>query len=126
MKICQNHLPSTHNRSIHLKIITHLLYIQKQDGIHSKDFNSMIPRSLVVESEFENLLHHKWMLSLLKWQSAFVLEENGYLEPLAGGVEIDVNEAEWFHDELESAMVANSSEDEPTLKEALGGCERAD
>ena len=56
-------------------------------------------------------------------QGAFVLEENGSLEP--GGVEIDVNEAEWFREELEVAMVANC-EDEPSLKEALGGCERAD
>ena len=57
-------------------------------------------------------------LILQHGESAFVIEENGCLEP--GGVELD--EVEWCRGEM-SAAIANS-EDEPTLKEALGGDER--
>ena len=52
-------------------------------------------------------------------ESAFVIEDES-LEP--GGVELDLNETEWFRQQM-IAAVANS-EDEPTLKEALGGGER--
>jgi hypothetical protein len=45
-----------------------------------------------------------------------MLEDNESLEP--GGVEVDINEAEWF---AEHALAI--SEDEPTLKEALEGDE---
>lgn len=54
-------------------------------------------------------------LILQHGESAFVLDENGCLEP--GGVELD--EVEWCR----TAAIANS-EDEPTMKEALGGDER--
>jgi Reverse transcriptase (RNA-dependent DNA polymerase) len=57
-------------------------------------------------------------LTLQHGESAFVIEENGCLEP--GGVELD--EIEWCREEM-NAAIANS-EDEPTLKEALGGDER--
>lgn len=48
---------------------------------------------------------------------AFMVEDNESLEP--GGVEVDINEAEWFHEAMESAMIA--SEDEPSMEEALKG-----
>ena len=54
-------------------------------------------------------------------ETALVVEDNDSLEP--GGVEIDVIETEWFQRELSHAMVAYS-EDEPTLKAALGGHEK--
>ena len=56
--------------------------------------------------------------------SAFVLEDDGFLEP--GGVEIDINEAEWFQQGIEQAAMVANSEDEPTLKEALSGDERGE
>lgn len=46
-----------------------------------------------------------------------MVEDNESLEP--GGVEVDINEAEWFHEAMESAMIA--SEDEPSMEEALKG-----
>jgi hypothetical protein len=57
-------------------------------------------------------------LILQHGETAFVIEDNNCLEP--GGVEVD--EIELFRDEM-SAAIANS-EDEPSLKEALGGGER--
>jgi len=48
-----------------------------------------------------------------------MVEDNESLEP--GGVEVDINEAEWFHEAMESAMIA--SEDEPSMEEALKGDE---
>ena len=56
--------------------------------------------------------------------SVFVLEDDGFLEP--GGVEIDINEAEWFQQGMKQAAMVANSEDEPTLKEVLGGNERAE
>jgi hypothetical protein len=49
-----------------------------------------------------------------------MVEDNESLEP--GGVEVDINEAEWFNEAMESAMIA--SEDEPSMEEALKGDER--
>jgi hypothetical protein len=53
-------------------------------------------------------------------EGAFMVEDNESLEP--GGVEVDINEAEWFHEAMELAMIA--SEDEPSMEEALKGDER--
>ena len=50
-----------------------------------------------------------------------MIEDNKSLEP--GGVEVDINEAEWFHEAMESAMVA--SEDELSMEEALKGDEHS-
>ena len=57
----------------------------------------------------------------MKTQSACVVDDNESLtsEP----VEININEPEWFQEELYQSLVAYS-EDEPTLKEALRGDEK--
>jgi hypothetical protein len=52
-------------------------------------------------------------------EGAFILEEDGVLE--SGGVELNIDKAEWFGQAIEQAMVI--SEDEPSLTEALGGDE---
>jgi hypothetical protein len=49
------------------------------------------------------------------------MEENGVLEP--GGVELKIDEGDWFGGETEHAMAL--SEDEPSLIEALGGDEHS-
>jgi hypothetical protein len=66
---------------------------------------------------------HEGALAADNYHSAFILKENGSLEP--GGVEIDVNEAEWFQEKVGQAM-AVISEDKPLLKKAMNGCERAE
>jgi hypothetical protein len=49
-------------------------------------------------------------------KGAFVTEEEGVLE--SGGVELNVDETEWFGELMEQAMA--TSEDEPSLREVLG------
>jgi hypothetical protein len=55
------------------------------------------------------------------FEGAFMVEEESSLEP--GGVELNIDEAEWFGQIMEQAMVI--SEDEPSLAEVLGGDERS-
>ena len=52
-------------------------------------------------------------------EGAFMLEEEGELEP--GGMELNIDEAEWFGQAVEQAMVI--SEDKPSLTKVLGGNE---
>jgi GAG-pre-integrase domain len=66
---------------------------------------------------------HEGALAADNYHSAFILEENGSLEP--GRVEININEAEWFQEKVGQAMAA-ISEDKPLLKEAMNGHERAE
>jgi hypothetical protein len=66
---------------------------------------------------------HDGLLAANEHHSALILEDSGFLEP--GGVEIDVCEAEWFQEKMGQAMVA-ISEDEPSLREAMKGHERAE
>ena len=55
------------------------------------------------------------------FKGAFILEEEGSLEP--GGVELNIDEAEWFGQIMEQTMVIR--EDKPSLTEVLGSDEHS-